>query len=242
MLLDERIVCHVPRGVNVKKSWAGDRLTEGCECACVAVTILLGDDVVLTTPLSHHALLSNPRQPSHIHPKSAEPGSYHVAAELEIRITWWRVLLMVFQTVQVLVPLATYFAFVRLLLLHAERTGIWSRGLGIHNGECAVAVFVKLLGLVTVSLVVPSGIVSIVRDPECKIRVGSTYFRPFWFLYAFSHPMTGHLKGLFSSPAINMAAAACWGVMPFITISCCCLYARIKSLLLLNWPFWPNPN
>lgn len=60
--------------------------------------------------------------------------------------------------------------------------------------------------------------------------------RPFWFLYAFSQPITGHLKGLCSSPNINAA----WGI-PFIAKICCCRYARIISSLLPNWAC-PNAN
>lgn len=36
-----------------------------------------------------------------------------------------------------------------------------------------------------------------------------TYFRPFWFLYAFSHPMTGQRKGLCSSVGGIMSAVIC---------------------------------
>lgn len=45
--------------------------------------------------------------------------------ELEIGVTWRRVLTVVLETVQVLVSLATDFATIRLLLFHANSAGIW---------------------------------------------------------------------------------------------------------------------
>lgn len=46
----------------------------------------------------------------------------------------------IFQTVQVLISLATDVALVRLLLLHSQSTGIRSGRLGIDNGKCSIAV------------------------------------------------------------------------------------------------------
>lgn len=53
-----------------------------------------------------------------------------------------RGLAYVFETVEVLVALATDLALEGLLLLHAESSGIRGRGLGVDDGECAVAVLV----------------------------------------------------------------------------------------------------
>lgn len=61
----------------------------------------------------------------------------------------------VFQPVQVLVPLATDVAFVRLLLFHAKSSRIRCRGLGVNNRECAITIFMELLSLVAMGLVVP---------------------------------------------------------------------------------------
>ncbi len=51
----------------------------------------------------------------------------------------------IFETVEILVSLAASLAVKWLLLLHAESSGIWCTGFRIHNGECAVSVFVQLL-------------------------------------------------------------------------------------------------
>lgn len=64
----------------------------------------------------------------------------------------------VFETVEVLVSLAACFAIEWLLLLHAESPRIWRTGFGINDGECAVAVLVQLLRLVTVGFVISGGL------------------------------------------------------------------------------------
>jgi hypothetical protein len=48
----------------------------------------------------------------------------------------------IFETVQVLVSLATNFALVGFLLLHAHCSWVWSRCLGVDNGEGTIAIFV----------------------------------------------------------------------------------------------------
>lgn len=56
---------------------------------------------------------------------------------------------MVFQSIQVLVPLSTMFAAIRLFFLHAEGTRIRCGSLGIDDGERTVAIVVQCLVDVT---------------------------------------------------------------------------------------------
>lgn len=54
---------------------------------------------------------------------------------------------MVFQAVEVLIPLATHFTSVGLLFLHAEGSGVRSRRFGVHNRKGTVSVVVQLLAV-----------------------------------------------------------------------------------------------
>lgn len=115
----------------------------------------------------------------------------------------------VFQAVKVLVTLAAGFTAERLLLLHPQCSGVRSTGLRVDDGKGTVSILVQLLCLVTMCLVVPttpsvctlaSGETPSWSSPA--VGEGAAYLRPFWFLYAFSQPITGHLKGLCSSGII----------------------------------------
>jgi hypothetical protein len=66
---------------------------------------------------------------------------------------------VVFQTVQVLVALAAHFAAIRLLLLHADGSGIRDRSQRVDNRESAVFVLLQLLVLVTVLLTISTCLV-----------------------------------------------------------------------------------
>jgi len=57
---------------------------------------------------------------------------------------------VVFKTIQVLVALAAYVAFVRLFFFHAHCTGIWCGCLRIDNGECSICVIMQSLVVVAV--------------------------------------------------------------------------------------------
>ena len=57
--------------------------------------------------------------------------------------------LVVFETVKILVPLLAHIALVRLLLLHALSARIWSLGVWIHNGICAVCIVMQSLVIMT---------------------------------------------------------------------------------------------
>lgn len=130
----------------------------------------------------------------------------------------WSEITHVFEAVQILVTLSTNVTLIRLLLLHTQCSRIWCRGFWVDNRECSISIFMQLLSLMSVCLVI-SGKIS---NANCGYE-HLTYLRPFWFLYAFSHPMTGHLKGLCSSPII-IKAAVVWGSVPpipFIPIICC---------------------
>jgi hypothetical protein len=120
----------------------------------------------------------------------------------------------IFQTVQVLIALSADIALVWLLLLHTKSSRVWGRSLGVNDRKRAIPVLVELLGLMSVCLVVSNIEVSRVLLSNCNI----TDFRPFWFLYAFSQPMTGHRNGLCSSP--NIMAAA-FPPRPCIWSICC---------------------
>ena len=74
-----------------------------------------------------------------------------------LRVAHRAVLLVVFQAVEVLVPLAADVALEGLLLLHAQGAGIGCRGLRVHDGEGAVAVLVELLRVMSVLLMIPEG-------------------------------------------------------------------------------------
>lgn len=79
---------------------------------------------------------------------------------------------VVFETVQVLVALATHFATIWLFLFHPDRTGIWDRCGGIDDRKGAVWIFFELLILVAM-LTIISILVSIFSDcvdlPVCGI-------------------------------------------------------------------------
>lgn len=70
--------------------------------------------------------------------------------QLEVWVAWWRMLTVVFQSVQVLVTLATDLAAVWLLFLHTDGTWIWNRGGRVNDRKGTVRVLLKLLVLVTV--------------------------------------------------------------------------------------------
>jgi len=70
--------------------------------------------------------------------------------ELEVRIAWRRVLTVVLETVQVFVALATNFAAVGLLLLHADGPRVGNRGCRVNDGKGAVGVLLELLILMAV--------------------------------------------------------------------------------------------
>jgi hypothetical protein len=56
---------------------------------------------------------------------------------------------MVLEAIQILVPLLTHFALVRLLLLHAHSTWIRRRGLWVDNGKGPIGIIVKPLVVVS---------------------------------------------------------------------------------------------
>lgn len=57
---------------------------------------------------------------------------------------------MVFEAVQVLVPLRASLALERLFLLHAEHARVRRQSGGVDDGEGAIGVFVQLLRIVAV--------------------------------------------------------------------------------------------
>jgi len=83
-----------------------------------------------------------------------EVGSKAKLLHRELGIAVRGVGAVVFETVEVLVSLATYFATVRLLLLHADGAGVWNGRQRIDNREGTVVVLLELLVLVTMLLVV----------------------------------------------------------------------------------------
>lgn len=72
-------------------------------------------------------------------------------------------LAMILQAIQVLVSLPADFTPVRLLLLHANSTGIRNTSCRVDNGESAVGVLFQLLVLMAVLLVVFEAILVLVR-------------------------------------------------------------------------------
>jgi hypothetical protein len=52
---------------------------------------------------------------------------------------------VVFEAVQVLVPLAADLAAIRFLLLHAEGTRVRSRCFWVNDGECTISIIMQLL-------------------------------------------------------------------------------------------------
>lgn len=60
----------------------------------------------------------------------------------------------VFQSVQVLIALATNIALVWLLLLHTKSARIWRRSLWVDDRESSITVLVQLLSLMTMGLMV----------------------------------------------------------------------------------------
>lgn len=107
---------------------------------------------------------------------------------LYLRVAVWRVVLMVFEAVEVLVAFPARVATVRLVLLHAQGTGIGVQSFGIDDGEGAVFVVFEGLGVVAVLVAISK---SQCGEREPKKLTLLWYFKPFWFLYAFSHPITG---------------------------------------------------
>jgi hypothetical protein len=60
----------------------------------------------------------------------------------------------IFESVKILVALATNLAFVRLLLFHTQSTRVRGRCFWIYNREGTISILMQLLGLVTVCLVI----------------------------------------------------------------------------------------
>ena len=63
----------------------------------------------------------------------------------------------VFESVQILVSLATRLAVERLLFLHTKGSGVWRAGFGIDNRKSPVSILVQLLSLMAMCFVVPEG-------------------------------------------------------------------------------------
>ena len=63
----------------------------------------------------------------------------------------------VFESVQILVSLATRLAVERLLFLHTKGSGIRRAGLGIDDRKSSVSILVQLLSLMAMCFVVPEG-------------------------------------------------------------------------------------
>lgn len=61
---------------------------------------------------------------------------------------------MIFEAVKILVPLVTHIAFVRLFFLHAHCAWVWLIVVRVKDRECAVAVFLQSLILVSMCFVV----------------------------------------------------------------------------------------
>lgn len=77
----------------------------------------------------------------------------------------------VFEAIQVLVAFATDVTLEGFLFLHAKGAGIGCRGLGVDNGERAIAVLVQLLACVTMSLVVPeSKLLARFQDSAIQVK------------------------------------------------------------------------
>ena len=66
-------------------------------------------------------------------------GRMRVGA-LDLRVTGWGVVLVVFEPVEVLVAFPAGVAAVWLVFFHAEGTGIRVQGFGVHDREGAILV------------------------------------------------------------------------------------------------------
>ena len=134
---------------------------------------------------------------------------------------------MVLEAVEVLVAFPAGVAAVRLVLFHAHGARIRVKGLGIDDGEGAVVVVFEGLGIVAV------------LQLSVEVNVGSGhgtltllwYFNPFWFLYAFSHPITGQWKGLGRPPSVGGSGTP--------ANFCCSLIVFASSLFSL---YCPSPS
>ena len=88
---------------------------------------------------------------------------------------------MIFETIQILVPLPAQVATVRFLLLHSDRARVRYGSKRVNDGECTVVVLLKLLALVTML----RSLISYNSLPQVTQRHYLTclwYLRPFWFL------------------------------------------------------------
>ena len=119
----------------------------------------------------------------------------------------------IFETVQILIAFTTNIALVRLLLFHTKGSRVWRGSLWVHDRESSITVLMQLLSLMTMRFVIPKSW----SDHVAFHNHQRTYLRPFWFLYAFSQPMTGQRNGLCSSPGIIIPALP----KPCICIICC---------------------
>lgn len=101
---------------------------------------------------SHHRQISR-ETGSHIasvmHPRHAQ-GRAFVGIQLKIWVAGWGVSLVVFETVEVLVPLLANVALVWLLLFHSHGARIWCLGVGVDNREGSVAILMESLIVMTV--------------------------------------------------------------------------------------------
>lgn len=102
----------------------------------------------------------------------------------QLWVASWRMLLMIFETIQVLVTLSADFALEGLLLFHAHRTGIWCTCLRVDDGERTVSVLVQLLCGMAVCFVVLQTVLVLVcllaandRTPERLVFFGWGHYQ-----------------------------------------------------------------
>lgn len=136
---------------------------------------------------------------------------------------------MVFETVEVLVPLVAHVALVRLFFFHADRARIRLIVVRIQDGECPISVFLQPLVLVSVSFVVfqPVGIsIGFIYVCQCVSIKQKGSDLP--------HPITGHRNGLGSSCGIKLF------IVSGSPAAICC--SRIRLAISLFGPYWPEPS
>ncbi len=71
------------------------------------------------------------------------------AVDRQFRIAGWRVCLVIFETVQILISFAACFAFVWLFFFHTQCSFVWNRGIGIDNRKRTICIIMKSLTVVT---------------------------------------------------------------------------------------------
>ena len=76
---------------------------------------------------------------------------------LNLRVTVWRVVLVVLEAIEVLVAFPAGVAAVWFVLFHAQSTGIGVQGFGINDREGAIVVVLEGLGIVAVLVSVSKG-------------------------------------------------------------------------------------